>query len=131
MAVHNEHAQFEIATDTAAETANTDRNYQNSFLLPGKWQITKVVWLPDDAVTADGTNYAVLTLTNETQAQTIASRSYAATNSVAGAPEVLTTPAGAASVVSENDVLRLAKTTPGTGVAVRGRMVLALERRPL
>lgn len=123
-------AQIDIGPDTSV-AADTERDWYAQFLLPGKWLIKTVTWLPHDAVTANGTNYCVFTLTNATQSQTIATRSYAATNSVAGTPESVTTPTGLAAVVSQSDVLKLAKTDPGTGLAARGRFVLHLERLPL
>ncbi len=134
MAVHNEHCQFEIATGTAAETANTDVDYYKSMEMPGKYLIKKVVWVSDVAVTADAANYSDVTLTNATTSQTIATRSYLAPtfgNSTAGGRESLTLPTGIAAVVNEGDVLKLAKTTPGTGAVIRGRFILQLERWPL
>lgn len=128
------YAQVVIETSTGAETAATDIDYYQSFLLPGKWLVKKVVWVPEIAVTTDTTNYSVMTLTNVTASTTIATRSYLSptfADSVAGTPEVQTLPTGLAAVISENDVLKLAKTTPGTGVAIRGKMVLSLEQAPL
>jgi hypothetical protein len=126
-----QYAQIVIATDTAAETADTERDYFARHMLPGKWLIKSVTWLPDIAVTANGTNYSVLTLTNATASQTIGTRSYIATDSVAGTPETVTLPTGLAAVVNDGDVLKLAKTTPGTGVAIRGKMIVELEQAPL
>ena len=82
-------------------------------------------------MTANGANYTVFTLTNATQTQTIATRSYASGNSVAGTPEAQTAPSGAAAVITQNDVLKLAKTDPGTGLAARGKFILHLEQAPL
>lgn len=126
-----QYAQIVIATDTAAETADTERDYFIRNLLPGKWLIKAITWLSDIAVTANGTNHSVLTLTNATASQTIGIRSYIATDSVAGTPESLAVPTGLAAVVNDGDVLRLAKTTPGTGVAIRGKMIVEIEQAPL
>lgn len=125
------YAEIEIGTHTASETADTAADYYTIFTLPGKYLIKSVYWVPEIAVTADGTNYSVLTLTNATASTTIATRSYIATNSVAGTAEVQTLPTGLAAVVAQGDVIKLAKTTPGTGVAVRGRYVVGLEQAPL
>jgi len=122
--------QITIGPDTQV-AADTERDWYHRFVLPGKWQIKSISWLPHDAITANGTNYCVFTLTNATQTQTIGTRSYAATDSVAGTPEAVTTPTGLAGVITQNDVLKLAKTDPGTGLAARGQFCLYLERLPL
>ena len=54
-----------------------------------------------------------------------------ATNSVAGTAESVTTPTGAAAVLTQGDTLKLAKTDPGTGLAARGYFELELEQAPL
>lgn len=123
-------AQIEIGPDTQV-AADTERDWYHQLLLPGKWQITSLYWLPHDAITANGTNYCVFTLTNATASTTIGTRSYAATNSVAGTAESVTLPTGAAAVISNLDVIKLAKTDPGTGLAARGRFIMLLEQRPL
>lgn len=126
----NQRTQIRIGPDTQV-AADTERDWYQRFSMPGKWLIKSVYWLPHDAITANGTNYCVFTLTNATQSQTIATRSYAATNSVAGTAESQTTPTGAAAVLTQGDVLKLAKTDPGTGLAARGEFVLEIEFAPL
>lgn len=124
------YAQITIGPDTSV-AADTERNWYTQCLLPGKWLVKKLYWVPHDAVTANGTNYTVFTLTNDTQTQTIGTRSYAATNSVAGTAEEVTLPTGLAAVVTQLDVIKLAKTDPGTGLAARGQFVIMLEQAPL
>lgn len=121
--------QFTIGIETSVG-ADTERDWYRVFRLPGKWLIKSVYWIPHDAVTANGTNYTVFTLTNATQSQTIVTRSYAATNSVAGTAEEQTTPTGLAAVLTKGDTLKLAKTDPGTGLAARGYFELELEQIP-
>lgn len=122
---------FQIGPDTQI-AANTEIDYYTKFLLPGKWEIEDIEWVPQDAITANGANYCVFTLTNVTQSQTIATRSYVSTDSVAGTPETPTTVGtGLARVISEGDVIKLAKTDPGTGLAARGHFVMALVERRL
>lgn len=115
----------------ASIAAGTSADMYHTFGLPGKWVIERVRFVPEIAVTANGTNYTAYTLTNETQSQTIGSRSYAATNSVAGTAETVTTPTGLAAVVSQGDSLKLAVASAGTGVASRSRMILSLRRADL
>lgn len=124
------YAQFVIGPDTSV-AADTERDWYRKFRLPGKWLIKAVDWVPHDAVTANGTNYTVFTLTNVTATTTIATRSYIATNSVAGTPEAQTLPTGLAAVLADGDVIKLAKTDPGTGLAARGFFELQLEQAPL
>jgi hypothetical protein len=124
------YAQLDIGPQTQV-AANTESDWYRQFRLPGKWLIKSVRWVPHDAITADPTNYCVFTLTNATASTTIGARSYAATNSVAGTPESVTLPTGLAAVIAQGDVLKLAKTDPGTGLAARGEFSLELERLPL
>lgn len=116
---------------TATVAAGTSIDFYMPFLLPGKWQITSVRFVPDIAVTANATNYTAYTMTNVTASTTIGTRSYAATDSVAGTVETVTTPTGLAAVISENDVIKLAVLSAASGVASRSRVVVECERRPL
>jgi hypothetical protein len=122
--------QITIGPDTQV-AADTTRDWYLPFVLPGKWLIESVKWMPHDAITADGTDYCVFTLTNATQTQTIGTRSYAATDSVAGTVESITTPTGLAAVLTQGDTLKLAKTDPGTGLAARGAFSLLLRQADL
>lgn len=126
-----DYAEIVIGPTAASIAAGTSADMYIQFNAPGKWMIERVRFLPEIAVTADGTNYTVYTLTNATQTQTIGARSYAATNSVAGTPETVTTPTGLAAVVSQGDVLKLAVASAGTGVASRSRFVVSLKRADL
>jgi hypothetical protein len=125
------YAEIRIGPSQVAVAADTERDWYVQFTQPGKWIIKAVRLMPMDAVTAHGTNYCTLTLTNATQSQTIGARSYAATDSVAGTPETVTTPTGLAGVVTQYDVLKLAKLDPASGLAFRGEFVVSLEQAPL
>lgn len=116
---------------TASISAGTSADFYHPFGLPGKWLIERVRFVPDIAVTANGTNYTVYTVTNVTASTTIGARSYAATNSVAGTVETVTTPAGSAAVVAQGDVLKLEVASAGSGVASRSRMILSLRMADL
>lgn len=130
MSARQSYAYIKMGPDTSV-AADTERDWYEKFLLPGKWLVRAVWWIPHDAVTANGTNYTVFTLTNVTASTTIVTRSYAATNSVAGTAEEQTLPTGAAATIADGDMLKLAKTDPGTGLAARGQFVLKLEAAPL
>lgn len=110
-----------IAAGTAADL------YHKVRLKTAKARVKFVDLIPDIAMTADGTNYCTITLTNATASTTIATRSWAATNSVAGTPETPTMGTGLALEVSDGDVLKLAVTHAGTGLAGRVRLVITLE----
>jgi hypothetical protein len=116
---------------TATVTATTAIDFYQPFLLPGKWLIKAVRFIPDIAVTANGTNFCTYTLTNVTASTTIGTRSYAATDSVAGTGEAVTLPAGLAAVITDGDVIKLAITSAASGVASRSRFVVEVERAPL
>ncbi|OHV46608.1 hypothetical protein BBK14_01810 [Parafrankia soli] len=80
-------------------------------------QVTAVKWVPNAAVTADGTNYFILQLLNA--AAVVASRSYVATNSVALTPETMTLSGTAANLlVDAGDVLAAHKETTGLGTGL-------------
>jgi hypothetical protein len=111
--------------------AGTAKAYSYVFSLPGKWLIRSAKLVPCAAVTANGTNYVTATVSNVTQTQTIATRSYAATNSVADTPETLTAPTGLAAVLTFGDVVKLAMAHTGTGLASQTMIVLELEQAPL
>lgn len=93
------------------------------FVAPYNLKITAVKWIPAAAVTADPTNNFTLNLRNRGAAAAgaalPASRSYAATNSVAFVAETMTLSATAADLlVAAGDVLTVSKVTGGTGLAL-------------
>lgn len=85
-------------------------------------EITAAVFVPSAAVTANGTNYSVYTLTRYTagaSATTVATRSWAATDSVAETPESLTLSGTAANLlITAADTLSVVKTVGGTGLVI-------------
>lgn len=117
-------ARFPVAGQATAGTAD-------EFTLmkaPAKLAITGVSWVPKAAVTADGTNYCTVTVRNRkadaSGTAKPASRSYAATNSVAFVAEAMTLSATAADlVVAKGDVLTCEKLVAGTGLAMPGGTV--------
>jgi len=96
--------------------------------------VTGITFIPSAAVTADGTNYTVYTVTNKgsgSGSTSVATRSWAATNSVASTPEAMTLSGTAANLnVTAGDNIEVVKTHGGTGLAVAvGRIVITYKRR--
>lgn len=109
-----EHQTFLESTGNAASTGNLP-----AFVARRKCTITGVALIPSASITADGTNYAVYTLTRHTAAAaaaTTATRSWIATNSVALTEEAMTLGAGVSMAV--NDTLTIIKTAAGTGLVI-------------
>lgn len=94
--------------------------------------ITGVKWVPHAAVTANGTNYFTLNLRNRVAgagAALAASRSYAATDSVAFVPEAMTLSGTAANLlVAAGDVLTVEKIVTASGLAMPDGLVVVTAR---
>lgn len=85
--------------------------------------VTSVTLLPSTAITADATNYAIYTLTRYTaaggSATTVATRTWAATNSVAFATETMTLSGTAANlVITAGQSLVMVKTVAASGLVI-------------
>lgn len=102
-------------------TAGTADEF-TGFVAPFNLKITVVKWIPSAAITANGTNYFTLTLRNRTTGAGTAvpaSRSYAATNSVAVVAEAMTLSSTAADLnVAAGDVLTVEKLVTASGLAM-------------
>lgn len=90
--------------------------------------VTGVTIVPNAAITANVTNYFTLTLTNKgaggAGSAAVATRSWAATNSVAFVPEAMTLGAAADLNVAAGDVLDLARTIAASGLAMPDMLVV-------
>lgn len=91
--------------------------------------ITGGVWIPDAAVTANGTNYGVLSVRNRGAADAGTAlpltRSYIATNSVARVPEAMTADGTAANLLAAaGDVITIQRLFTGTGVVIPAGIVI-------
>lgn len=111
-------AQMRIPSHgNAASTGN-----KLAWRAPRKCTVTAAALVPDAAITADGTNYAIYTLTRHTagaSATTVATRSWIATNSVALTEEAMTLSATAANLVlAEGDTLTVVKTVAASGLLI-------------
>ena len=117
-----------IAFDTAAFGAAADA----TVIGPNcnrDGRIVKVEFVPTAAITANGTNFSTLTLQNKGPLKTgttaVATRSWAATNSVAGTKEQFALSGTPANLeVKAGDRLDLVQTHGGTGLAIPTGTVL-------
>lgn len=105
----------------AQSTAGTPDSF-GGVRVPFACTVQSVGWTPQAAVTANGTNYVVLSLLNggQTGASTtsVATRSYAATNSVALTAEAMTLSGTAANLnLAEGDILYVDRAVTASGVA--------------
>lgn len=102
-------------------TLGTDDNWP-VWQAPYKCQITSVKFVPSDAITANATHYSVYTLTRYTagaSGASVATRSWAATNSVAETPEAMTLSGTAANLLlAVDDTLSMVKTHGGNGLVI-------------
>jgi hypothetical protein len=99
-------------------TAGTEDDWV-ALVAPYDMTVTGVKWTPNAAITANATNYFDLQILNGATA--VATRSYAATNSVALTSEEMTLSATAADLlVDAGDVLVIHKETTagGSGLAM-------------
>lgn len=104
-----------------ATPGDTSTVQVSTFSVPFDGIVTYVALVPRAAITANGTNFAAYTLQNKgTQGSgttTVATRSWAATNSVAGTKELATLGTATNREVKAGDTLQLARTIGGTGLA--------------
>lgn len=103
-------------------TAGTDDDWV-VFVAEQNVTVTAAKLVPNAAITADGSNYFTLTLTNKGAAAAgstaVATRAWSATNSVAFVAESMTLSSTAADLnVASGEVLDLKRTHTGTGLAM-------------
>jgi hypothetical protein len=105
----------------AQATLGTDDDWP-VWQAPLKCVITAVKFVPSAAITANATHYSVYTLTRYTAGATatsVATRSWAATDSVAETPEAMTLSATAANLLlAVDDSLAVVKTHGGNGLVI-------------
>ncbi|MEL6347163.1 MAG: hypothetical protein AAFV53_28875 [Myxococcota bacterium] len=120
--------KFNIPATAADETIYDLWDY------PQDGVIESVTYVPDDAVTANDTNYANFTLSNATVSVTIAtfstetSGSGGTGNQTAGtAIAVSLSASGAGLDLVEDDVLSFAKVDSGSGVTAGGSLIVKVR----
>lgn len=124
-----------ISIDVAAQATAGTAEAMGGHMVPFACTVTAVQWVPDAAVTANDTNYAVLALQNGGAAGTatteIAQRSYAATNSVARTAESLTLSATAANLLlAAGDLLVVDRSIAASGLATpKGVLNVTVQAR--
>lgn len=99
---------------------------------PNKVQITGVTFIPSAAITANATNYSVYTLTRYTagaSGTTVATRTWAATDSAAETPEAMTLSATAANLIlATGDTLSVVKTVGASGLVIPdGALIISYQ----
>lgn len=94
--------------------------------------ITDVTIVPRTAITANGTNFGTISIQNagplDSGSTVVATRSWAATNSVAGTKEKATLGAAANLEVKAGDRLKAVHTTAGSGLAMPAFSVIVTYR---
>lgn len=117
------HYAFVETTGNAASTGGG-----SVFVAQHKCTVVAASIVPYAAITANGTDYAIITLTRHTAgatATTVATRSWAATNSVAHTEESLTLSATAANLIlAAGDTLAPLKTVAGNGLVIPNFLVV-------
>lgn len=110
-----------VAYVPSQATLGTDDNWP-VWQAPHKCQITSATFVPSAAVTANATHYSVYTLTRYTAGASgaaVATRSWAATDSVAETPEAMTLSGTAANLLlAVDDTLSMVKTHGGNGLVI-------------
>jgi hypothetical protein len=113
---------FRVCLPVAMAAAGTDDEYEG-FVAETNLKLTGVNWIPGAAVTANGTNFTILSVRNRkadaSGAALPASRSYAATNSAAHVAEAMTLSATAADLlIAAGDVITVQRVHTASGVVV-------------
>lgn len=102
-------------------TLGTDDNWP-VWQAPHKCKILSATFVPSAAITANATHYSVYTLTRYTagaSGASVATRSWAATDSVAETPEAMTLSGTAANLLlAADDTLSVVKTHGGNGLVI-------------
>lgn len=115
--------QFRFAAAQASATTNEEFvAFQVPTDVPTGITLVSAKWVPDAAVTANGTNYTTVSVRNRTTGAGTAlpfTRSYAATNSTAFVAESMTASGTAADLLAAaGDILTAQRLYTGTGLAV-------------
>lgn len=128
---------FPVTAISAVTDAATDGvNASFSPVMPVKGTIVRVLFIPSAGVTANATNFRTITVRNKgtnglSGTTAVASRSWAATNSVASTPEQYTLSGTAANLeVQAGDVLDLNQSHTAAGLIIAaGAFVIYVRPR--
>lgn len=117
-----------VAALTSMATAGTADTAYTCHGQDGEWELEDAYFVPDDNRTADGSNYATISVAQGSD--TIASFDTSATGLTEGEARALTMSAStvAARRFGQTDVVKCAKAVTGIGVAITGRFVLAFRK---
>jgi hypothetical protein len=105
----------------ATDAATVGVNASFSPVMPVKGVIVKILYIPSANVTANGTNFRTLTIRNKgasglSGTTAVATRSWAATNSVLSTPETFVL--SGTTAVQAGDVLDLQQGATGAGLII-------------
>lgn len=110
-----------VAYVPSQATLGTDDNWP-VWQAPLKCKILSATFVPSAAITANATHYSIYTLTRYTagaSGTSVATRSWAATDSVAETPEAMTLSGTAANLLlAADDTLSMVKTHAGNGLVI-------------
>jgi hypothetical protein len=117
-------SDFQVAGTYAGQAAAANTTLQLAGLvMPWKGTVKGVVFVPSAAITANVTNFSILTIQNRgpllSGVVAMASRTWAAVNSVAGVAEAFTLNATAANLeVAAGDNIQVAQTSGAAGLLI-------------
>jgi len=121
-----------IITLYVDEAAGTDDEYSAVFPLAGEWELLEAWFSPDTAASANGTNYATLSVLGNAQTTAIKEFSTATVANVVGTPRELADAAGytraLATYTGQVDTIQIDKVDSGTGALFQGSVSLAFEK---
>jgi hypothetical protein len=110
----------------AMASATTNDEYPG-VIVPDDATIIGVTWTPLAAVTANATNFTTVAVRNRGAAaagtNVVASRSYAATDSVAYVPEAMTLGNAAAVTVAAGDLLTVRRVATASGLTIPAGLI--------
>lgn len=128
---------MELSLTFAEVAANTEETWYLPVTRAGTWKVIAVAFASMTARTADATNHCVLTVSNAGTAIWTMTLDTPTTDDLS-AGEVVSTAAPCAGITGTGTTLefaqytavRVAKTDPGTGLALDGTLVVTLQQIP-
>lgn len=119
------------STYIPSTAAGTGDDFDIPVGLPGTYELKNVYYSPDTADAADATNYTTLTVETMDVVANLAACTGTITNAsvafVVGTARSATL-TGAATIVSQGDTIRIAKTEAGTGGILHGHVSVYAEK---
>jgi len=120
--------QVTAAIWTTQIAAGTDDTLYWVCKLDGNYLVESATYVPNSTSATNGTDYQILTVTNDTQSRTIASKDTSAASWTAGTPVALTLGTGKTLEIASGEVVKVAMTHAGAGKGWRGKIILVLRQ---